>query len=284
MAAPYVLDSLNPPVATPAVVTKKEASRFSFPGKIFCWGAAALIASLLALPVAVTFDGRFPVENLDVEMTNRIRNNRTDAVAWAKERSNRWESMYRTTVACLTGFGAALGGVAALLGSVSTATVLTRLRWLAVGVVLGAVCAAVGAFLEAGLLIKIEKLALDPMLRTMIGHAVAWLVIGGGVAIAATLSTPKWGEKRSAIGRTCVGAIGAAVVYTPSAAIMFQLLRSDLPIPEGVGNKLLFLALAAVSMFGMLAGAPTKVPASSLPSVQNEPVNSLSENSPMAAA
>ncbi|MDP1795965.1 MAG: hypothetical protein Q8K78_00715 [Planctomycetaceae bacterium] len=256
MATPDFAYSLNPRVTTSPTV-KTQPRKFVLPGQAIRWGIAALLATVVALPMAVTFDGRFPVENLSVEMTNRIRNNRHDAVAWAKERSNRWESLYRTTVACLTGFGATLGGIAALLGVVSPAPMSARLRWLMAGIVLGAVAAALGGYLEAGLLIKIEKITLDPMLRAMLGHAVAWMVVGAGVAIAATLSVPAWLAKKVAIGRAMVGAIGAAVLYSPLAAILFQLERSDLPIPEGSLNKLLFLGLAGLLICGRLGSVPS---------------------------
>lgn len=281
MAAPYLLDSMNPAVNPTATATRPRRT-LTFPGKTLLWTVAAILAALLALPLAATFDGRFPIENLDVEMTNRIRNNRNDAIAWAKERSNRWESMYRTTVACLAGFGATLGGVAALLGVVTTAPILVRLRWLAAGIVLGAVCAALGGYLESGLLIKIEKLTLDPMIRTMLGHAVAWLVLGVGVAIAATLSVSNWNAKLTAVGRCSGGALTAAVLYTPLAAILFQLQRSDLTIPEGTGNKLLFLGLAAVSMLGMLGSLLAQSTAAS-PSLTEAPASSAAVTSSQMA-
>ncbi len=282
MAAPYVLDSINPPVNA-SVAVASPSRTLTFPGKTLLWTVAATLAALLALPLATTFDGRFPIENLDVEMTNRIRNNRNDAIAWAKERSNRWESMYRTTVACLVGFGATLGGVAALLGAATTAPVLVRLRWLAAGIVLGAVCAALGGYLESGLLIKIEKLTLDPMIRTMLGHAVAWLVLGVGVAIAATLSVSGWSAKLAAVGRCSGGALAAAVLYTPLAAILFQLQRSDLTIPEGAGNKLLFIGLAAVSMLGMLGSLAAQSTAASPSSMGEAPASSAAVTSSQMA-
>jgi hypothetical protein len=282
MAAPYVVDSLNPSVAAPATVAP-ASRKLHFPGKTVLWSAAALLASLLALPLAVTFDGRFPVENLDVDMTNRIRNNRNDPIAWAKERSNRWESMYQTTVACLTGFGALLGGVATWLGTSSTVPIMSRMRWLFAGVLLGAISAAIGGYLEAGLLIKIEKITLDPMLRTILGHAVAWSVIAAAVAMAATFSVPGWKEKFAAIGRACGGALIGAAIYTPSAAILFQLLRSDLPIPEGFGNKLLFLGTAGMAIFGMLGSSTAMLPAAA-PSTSDQPTNLVTEGLPAVAA
>lgn len=264
MAAPFTAE---PFTTSSSGVAASTAPKRVFPRRLLLWLVVAGMISVLALPLAVVFDGRFPVANLDVEMTNRIRNNRHDAIAWAKERSNRWESMYRTTVACLAGFGALMGGVAAFLGAVPQSSLLKKLQWFAAGVCLGGVAAALGGYLEAGLLIKIEKLPLDPTLRTMLGHGLAWMVLGLGVALAATFSATSWSERLVAVGRACLGAILATITYSPVAAVAFQLVRSDLPIPEGTGNKLLFLGTAGLALFGMLGSRTDRQFMETVPSV-----------------
>ncbi len=283
MASPIVADALEQRASVSPTSPANKVRTITIPRSSVRWGVTALFATLLAWPLAIAFEGRFPVENLSVEMTNRIRNNRDDAIAWAKERSNRWESMYRTSVACLTGFGAVLGCVSGLLGATKTAPLLARMRYLLAGLMLGALFAAAGAYLEAGFLIKIEKFGLDPMYGTMLGHAVAWTVIAVGLALSSTLSVSGWSSKLGAAGRAAVGALLAAVCYPPIAAILFPLDRSDLPIPEGNLNKLLFLGTAAVLTSTLLGYVPNRT-AVDMPATIEPPVAPLPETSRMVTA
>ena len=206
----------------------------------------SLLGALVALPAVISLDGAFPVENLSVEMTNRIRNRSDDPIAWAKERSNRWTSLYQTTAACLAVFGASVGAILGFTLSFTTQPILATLRSTVWGGLIGGFAAAVGAILEAGLLIKIETLALDVTLKTILGHAVAWSVLAAGLSL---LFIPFRRDPRgymTMLGRGIVAGTVAALLYSPLAAIVFQLERSDMSIPEGSLNKLMFLSLSAL--------------------------------------
>ena len=219
----------------------------------------SLLGALVALPAVNSLDGAFPVENLSVEMTNRIRNRSDDPIAWAKERSNRWTSLYQTTAACLAVFGASLGVILGFTLSFTTQPILATLRSTVWGGLVGCFAAAVGAMLEAGLLIKIETLALDVTLKTILGHAVAWSVLAAGLSL---LFIPLRRDPRgymTMLGRGIVAGTVAALLYSPLAAIIFQLERSDMSIPEGSLNKLMFLSLSALLiLYGIQIPAQTQ--------------------------
>jgi hypothetical protein len=207
---------------------------------------AACLAALVSLPCVAVLDGLFPVENLSVEMTNRIRNNREDPIAWAKERSNRWTSLYRTTVACLSVFGASVGVAFSVLGSSGANSILQSLRNCVSGGLVCFTAAALGAFLESALLMKLESSGIDLTIKTMIGHAVAWSFLGAGVGIVSTSGSCLRAMRYGAVGRGLAGGVFAAIVYAPLTAVIFQLERSDISIPEGGLNKLFFLSSAAI--------------------------------------
>ena len=218
----------------------------------------SLLGALVALPAVNSLDGAFPVENLSVEMTNRIRNRSDDPIAWAKERSNRWTSLYQTTAACLAVFGASVGAILGFTLSFMTQPILATLRSTVWGGLIGGFAAAVGAMLEAGLLIKIETLALDVTLKTILGHAVAWSVLAAGLSLLFIHFRRDPRGYMTMLGRGIVAGTVAALLYSPLAAIVFQLERSDMSIPEGSLNKLMFLSLSALLiLYGIQIPTPT---------------------------
>ena len=237
-----------------ALVSPSTPRRLSFLSTLL----VALLGAAVALPAVISLDGAFPVENLSVEMTNRIRNRSDDPIAWAKERSNRWTSLYQTTAACLAVFGASVGTFAGFALSFRTQPLLTTLRSAVLGGLIGGLSAAAGAMLEAAFLIKIETLTLDVTLKTIIGHAVAWSVLAAGLSL---LFIPIHRDLRgylTMLSRGIVAGSVAALVYSPLAAIVFQLERSDMSIPEGSLNKLMFLSLSALLiLYGIQIPAPS---------------------------
>ncbi|WP_397569775.1 hypothetical protein [Schlesneria sp. T3-172] len=206
----------------------------------------ALLGAATSLPAVMSLDGAFPVENLSVEMTNRIRARRDDPIAWAKERSNRWTSLYKTTASCLGVFGAATGAFFGLLLAFPHSSPTTMLRTTLSGSLLGGTFAAAGGVLEAALLMNLETLGLDPSLKTIIGHAVGWSGMAAGLSLLLTsVRTDSIGYLQRLISGAVGGAL-AALIYSPLSAVLFQLERSDMSIPEGTLNRLMFLTIAAL--------------------------------------
>lgn len=214
------------------------------------WGlllylSAGLLGALVAWPWLIHFENRFPVENLSVEMTNRIRNNREDPIAWAQERHNRWTSLHRNTAVCLAGFGLAVGAALAMAAGVARRSARLVLLGAVTGAACGAVAGAAGGVLEAALLMRLEGENLQLAHRTVAGHAVGWSVAFAGMALGVAIVVGRLRRAPYLIGSVIVAGMAAAALYSPLAAILFPLDRSDFPIPEGDGNKLLFAGLAA---------------------------------------
>jgi hypothetical protein len=209
------------------------------------WVHASLLAvasSLLAWPVLVVVDGKFPVENLSVEMTNLIRNNRDDPVAWAQERMNRWTSLAKTASSCLAAFGGTFVGLAIFRDEASRRW---SLRKLLAGFGLGVCAGILGGLAEATLVIRLERVVSDRLLLAAMGHAVGWAFLATALVLMLSMSRPapaRWLTKlMEGLGSAILASLGYAVV----AAVAFPMLRSDLPIPEGALNKLVFLMVAS---------------------------------------
>lgn len=233
-------------------------------------GLLAVVSGLLAWPGLLVLDGKFPVENLSVEMTNLIRNNRDDPVAWAQERMNRWTSLAKTAASCLSIFGGVFVGLAVVRDA---ATRWWSARRLLAGVCVGVVAGIVGGLAEATLVIRLERVVLDRLLLAALGHAVSLTCLGAAVAFllpAARQSPQEWLSK---LLKVFGGAVLASLVYAVVAAVVFPMQRSDLPIPEGDFNKLLFLIISAGVMWlacswpgkSPLARSMSKVPDEVLP-------------------
>ena len=75
---------------------------------------------------------------------------------------------------------------------------------------------------------------------------VVGVLAGAGVAIISTSGSFRRGIRYGAVGRGLAVGIIAAIVYAPLSAVIFQLERSDISIPEGGLNKLFFLSSAAI--------------------------------------
>ncbi len=229
--------------ATDAPVDAPAASRVDVGST---WGeitVLSLLAALLSLPGVQLLHDRFPVENLSVEMTNRIRNNRDDPVAWAQERTNRWTSLARTAASCLAVFGAIFLGLVGLSIGWRQGSALGALRLGLTGGFIGAIGGVLGGLLESTLNIRLEKAGLDPLLLTALGHSAAWGSLATAMALLLRRRVGTWRSLMIRMGRGCGAAGLASLVYAVVAAICFQLLRSDLPIPEGLGNQFVFLLI-----------------------------------------
>lgn len=262
------------PVGEVSLDTVARAAADPASGPADRWGSWLAIsflsglAALMAWPGVMALDGRFPVENLSVEMTNRIRNNRDDPVAWAQERTNRWTSLAKTSASCLAVFGGIFGG---LMGGAIGARRWWSPKYALLGLVSGVGAGLGGGVLESTLLIRLEKAGIDPLLLTALGHAVAW-----GCLATPLVAVMRWAKGRGTGGlgklfRVWIAAAAAALVYALVAAIAFQMLRSDLPIPEGAGNKFLFLLLGSWALGAAVLRPAKTVPNSESLAVQ-EPV------------
>jgi hypothetical protein len=230
--------------ASPSLSGSPRAAISPRDGGVF-WVRAALlavVASLMAWPALLVIDGKFPVENLSVEMTNLIRNNRNDPVAWAQERMNRWTSLAKTASICLAAFGGVFVGLASARDE---ATRRWSLRKFLAGVGFGAGAGILGGLAEATLVVRLERLFSDRLLLSAMGHAVGWAFLATALVLMLGMSRPSPARWLTRLLEGVGGAVVASLVYAVVAAVAFPMLRSDLPIPEGALNKLVFLLVAS---------------------------------------
>lgn len=94
---------------------------------------------------------------------------------------------------------------------------------------------------------------LRTMYFTIFMHAVEWCVVALAVMLSVSLAEGfrALPSKRLA-GLLIVAAVFAAVAYMPVAASLFAGFDSEIPFPEGRGNRLLFTLLPSVGMAAML--------------------------------
>lgn len=124
---------------------------------------------------------------------------------------------------------------------------------LVAGGVLGAVTGAIGGLADFWLFDWLGDRQVDDALRTMAAHAAAWICIGAGVGLTVALTDRR---PRSAFGVVVAGmgaGLLAGLLFGPTAAFLFPLAPSDMPIPEGNGNRLYWICLAA-GLIGLAVG------------------------------
>lgn len=134
---------------------------------------------------------------------------------------------------------------------------------LAAGLVCGGVIAAAAGV--CGVMLD-HRLRMNPALddgqRAMLIHGVMWslIALGIGFATRAPVRGVRVAIRHAAIG--VLGGILGAVVYTPLAAVLFPLLNSSFPVPEGTWNRVLWvlvpsLLIALLAARSSIASATT---------------------------
>lgn len=211
--------------------------------------AAALLGAGLAWPLLMHFEKAFPVPNLPVEMTNRLRVRNDDPIAMAAERVNRWNSVSRNSTLNFGLFGICLGTCLGLAGGLSAGWTARKLVVSIVrGAAIGGISGVLGGLLAAVVSYSLrDAFHIDTSLRAAMIHSTGWLI--PGLACGIILGMSLGGRKLAllAVGGL-LGGLFSALLYEPLSGILFQLERTDIPLPEGSWNKLMFLFLAAESM------------------------------------
>lgn len=222
---------------------------------------AALVAAGLAWPLVKHFEKSFPMANLTVEETNLLRANPDDPVAWAKERQNFWDSLSRNSMLNFGCFGCCLGLCLGLVSAfASRQSIVALLQNLLYGAGLGTVGGAGGGLAAAAMANALRNSReMDVTIRSSLIHGAGWIVPGLACGVILWVTC---GERRLGLLSLggLLGGLLAAMLYEPIAGILFQLDRTDLPMPEGTGNKYLFLAMAGVLM-ALGAKSATSLPA-----------------------
>jgi hypothetical protein len=115
-----------------------------------------------------------------------------------------------------------------------------------VGLLGGAAAGAAGGYLAS----FINNLDQFPeglsVARTPIVHATLWSLIGAALAVAVGLATRRR-NTLAVLGRLALYAVLASAIYPMIASLAFPLLNSDKPIPEGLANTAIWIALPTIA-------------------------------------
>lgn len=93
----------------------------------------------------------------------------------------------------------------------------------------------------------------DPMYKTVLVHITAWVPVALASGLATGIPSRSWAVAL----RTTAGAMGggllAAVAYSPISGLVYPALCSELLVPFGAGNRLMWILLTG-SMIGLCGG------------------------------
>lgn len=155
----------------------------------------------------------------------------------------------RNTVLAIGLLGVSIAGALGFGEGLARKSVRAALAAGGLGIALGALFGGLGGLLDIILGPRLSRIhSLDPMHRTVILHAIAFVLVGLAAGAAAGLSSRRVAIIRR---RSIAGALGgvlAALLYSPTAALLFRMENSDLPVPNGSWNRLYWAALASVLM------------------------------------
>jgi hypothetical protein len=146
--------------------------------------------------------------------------------------------------------GLFLGAAAAMTGRGRTLVAS------AIGLVAGAAMGAAGAYMGRAIADFVQFPASIAAARTPIVHACLWILIAAALAFAIGMAT----RRKLAVplfGRFVLSSIIAAAIYPMIAAIAFPFLNSDQPIPEGLANTGVWIAIPA-TLFAVAIAQATR--------------------------
>lgn len=257
-ANPAVTAEDLPPLNSAA--TQDVAGRTST-GALLALTLAGIIGGIASAPFVQRFEKQFPMANLTPEQTNLIRANPDDPVAWAIERQNRWDALFRNSALCLAVFGGLLGACLGLTegvllrsaGKVVVLAMVLALCGALSGVLAGLADAAIGLKMQ-------DNRDQDPLPYAIGMHTASFVVVGLCIAAGLGMTTRRW----SVVWRAAAGGLVAGILCAPLASFVFPLNRTDLPIPEGLGPKLMFYALAG-GLIGMCVSRSARKTANAAP-------------------
>lgn len=238
---------------------------------------AAALVGLISWDLMVRSKDLLPHVGIDKDTENLIRAERHNPIAWAKEKEFRWEFYWHNAMLNYSYIGVGLGlAWGALAGFVRRKV----FRGLGLGLVLGSVGVFAGAYLTGLITLWTDSVGMadevrpvyDPLLRSTLMHGAAFAMIGltGGIIVA--LAGPKkYQLVRLAFSGLIAGILGT-IAFEAIAAGFFPMDRTDLPVPEGNMNMLVFAMAPALIISLALWRASSVSTASSETKVASESV------------
>ena len=145
---------------------------------------------------------------------------------------------------CFALGGAAVAGLMGLACGMLRKSPAGAVVAMIVGGIAGVLLGAAGGYGESSLLyyLKENQGDMNGTVRAILAHAIAW----GAVGLAAGIATAVSGD-RSLSGQRIVAGLGAGIVggvlYAPLAMVVFPLANPEVILPEGAGNRALWIAV-----------------------------------------
>ena len=152
---------------------------------------------------------------------------------------------YSNTAVSFAMIGMCLCAAAGIAAGLHRKSAAALAKGLSAGVVLGGVCGAVAGLSEVFIGSSLDRIeGFDSMLKLMIVHAAAWVLIS--LSLAATVAVAGKNSVVEAMGRAAPGGLLAGLLYLPIAGILFVGNKSDLYVPEGNINRLFWISLSGL--------------------------------------
>ena len=239
--------NVNPPDSGPSAPAPANHPRGTAVLALLIAGA---IGGAAVSPLVHRFENQFPMVNLTEEETNLLRANPDDPVAWAIERGNRWDALFRNTALCIGIFGALLGACLGLADGFVQRSPGRALIMMGLLAVCGAISGPLAGLADAAIGLRMQdNRDSDPLPYAMAMHVSSFVIVGTVIAIGLGACSRRW----SVVIRAAAGGLTAGLLFAPLASFLFPLQRTDLPIPEGLPPKLMFL-IAAGGLIGLSIG------------------------------
>lgn len=171
---------------------------------------------------------------------------------------------YRNTALAIGLFGFAVGGLLGAGTGAARRSVRTAVLCTAGGLLLGGLFGAVGGYASIWVMEQLALTRLPTRFQNLGSQATAWLTVAVGIGLGLSLPGGRWRRVAASTGGSVVAATAACAAYVVLAAILFPLENSDLPVPEGNLNRLLWATMTAGLIGVALArtGATTGSPSS----------------------
>lgn len=225
------------PTTAPTSDSRTSRDQRAASWQLICGAAVAAVAGWALLQVeAVNEWFEIPEELQKIYQPNAEQAQRIVAATRVAE--------YKNSAWVVGLLGALIGAVLGLVSAVPTRSAVKAALGLLCGTLSGALLGAVGGALGIALG---EQLTggwpVEGIVPAAVMHSVFWALAGCGIGLGVGLPT----RSGAFIGRAALAGFGAGLVggllYVPLASVLFPVVNSELPFPNGQWNRLFWVAL-----------------------------------------
>lgn len=213
---------------------------------------AGLVGAGIAWPLVMHFDQFFLISE-ELRALNPPYSDEAAARIDEEERS----VGYLNAMLTFGLFGLATAGTFGLTEGLMRRSAKITVVGILGGGIVGALAGVAAGVAAQFVRLQLAMRPLDDGYKALAIHAIAWIVVGAGLGIAVGMLA----GRRAVLFRTgaagAVAGLVAAVLYSPLAAVLFPLQNSELLLPAGSLNRLLWVSLAG-ALIGLAVGRAGK--------------------------